>query len=180
MQRQLQLRIEAQGKYLKKIIEEQQRLSGVLSDVPSSEVLVPGTEGICPESANKTDPGTPAATSEPPFADKLAKDRNPAKSLSVDESFSSPHEPQTPDSDFRVASPVLSPYERPEKKQRGSTDVACIKPEMALGHSILESSSSPPFPEPDSIFLAREQFDSSSGLSIASKNQLERVSDSNH
>ncbi|CAK8569741.1 unnamed protein product [Lathyrus sativus] len=31
VQRQLQLRIEAQGKYLKKIIEEQQRLSGVLS-----------------------------------------------------------------------------------------------------------------------------------------------------
>lgn len=173
MQRQLQLRIEAQGKYLKKIIEEQQRLSGVLSEVPASEVLPP-------ESENKTDPGTPAATSEPPFVDKLAKERNPAMSLSVDESFSSPHEPQTPDSDCRVASPVFSPYERPEKKQRGSTDVACIKPEMALGRSILESSSSPPFQEPDSIFLAREQLDHSSGLSIAGQNQLERASDSSH
>lgn len=30
VQRQLQLRIEAQGKYLQKIIEEQQKLSGVL------------------------------------------------------------------------------------------------------------------------------------------------------
>ncbi|KAI3757838.1 hypothetical protein L6452_05381 [Arctium lappa] len=32
VQRQLQLRIEARGKYLKKIIEEQQRLGGVLSE----------------------------------------------------------------------------------------------------------------------------------------------------
>ncbi|KAG6385683.1 hypothetical protein SASPL_154519 [Salvia splendens] len=66
VQRQLQLRIEAQGKYLKKIIEEQQRLSGALPEEPASE-------GICPDSENKTDPGTPAATSEPPFADKISK-----------------------------------------------------------------------------------------------------------
>ena len=32
VQRQLHLRIEAQGKYLKKIIEEQQKLTGVLSE----------------------------------------------------------------------------------------------------------------------------------------------------
>ncbi|KAH6825860.1 myb-like HTH transcriptional regulator family protein [Perilla frutescens var. hirtella] len=134
VQRQLQLRIEAQGKYLKKIIEEQQRLSA------ESEVFVPESE--------KTDPGTPAATSEPPFVDKFAKERNPAKSISADESFSSHHEPQTPDSDCRVAPPLLSSNERPEKKQRGSTDVSCIKPEMVLSHSILESSS------PDSLFLA--------------------------
>lgn len=51
VQRQLQLRIEAQGKYFKKIIEEQQRLSGVLSKAPASD-------GICPESENKTDPGS--------------------------------------------------------------------------------------------------------------------------
>lgn len=179
VQRQLQLRIEAQGKYLKKIIEEQQRLSGVLSEAPTSEVFVPEMEGFCPESENKTDPGTPAATSEPPFVDKLAKERNRAKSISVDESFSSHHEPQTPDSDCHVASP-LSPNERPEKKQRGSTDVSCIKPEMVLSHSILESSSSPPYQEPDSLFLANEQFDHSSGLSIAGRNQFEMVSDSNH
>ncbi|KAL1566892.1 Myb transcription factor phl7 [Salvia divinorum] len=114
VQRQLQLRIEAQGKYLKKIIEEQQRLSGALLEAPA-------TEGILPESENKTDPGTPAATSEAPFADKLAKVCNPAKSISFDES-SSHNEPRTPDSDFRVSSPLLSPNERPEKKQRGSTD----------------------------------------------------------
>lgn len=156
MQRQLQLRIEAQGKYLKKIIEEQQRLSGVLPEAPAPGVFLPGTEGICPESENKTDPGTPAATSEPPFADKLAKERNPAKSISFDESFSSHNEPQTPDSDCRVTSALLSPNERPEKKQRGSADVVCTTPEMVLSHSVLESSSSPPYQGPDSNFLARE------------------------
>ncbi|KAG6387541.1 hypothetical protein SASPL_152733 [Salvia splendens] len=114
VQRQLQLRIEAQGKYLKKIIEEQQRLSGALPEAPASE-------GICPDSENKTDPGTPAATSEPPFADKLSKVCNPVKSISFDES-SSHNEPRTPDSDCHVSSPLPSPSERPEKKQRGSTD----------------------------------------------------------
>lgn len=127
MQRQLQLRIEAQGKYLKKIIEEQQRLSGVLSEAPASD-------GICPESENKTDPGTPVAISEPHFVDKLAKECNPDKSASVDESFSSQHEPQTPDSDFRVTSQLFGPYERPVKKQCRSSDV-----------SVLESSSIPPY-----------------------------------
>lgn len=105
MQRQLQLRIEAQGKYLKKIIEEQKRLSGVLSELPASGVHVPGTQDIRPESENKTDPGTPAASSEPPFVDK---EHNPSKSLSVNDS----HEPQTPDSDSHLASPVLGPNEK--------------------------------------------------------------------
>ncbi|KAI3466277.1 hypothetical protein Pfo_022940 [Paulownia fortunei] len=179
VQRQLQLRIEAQGKYLKKIIEEQQRLSGVLSEAPGSGVSAPGTDDVCPESDNKTDPATPAATSEPPFLDKPAKERAPAKSLSVDESFSSHHEPLTPDSDCHVASPVESPNERPEKKQRGRTDVAFTKSEMVLTHSILESSLNPPYQQPHSIFLTREQFDHSSGLSVGSENQLERVSGSN-
>lgn len=127
VQRQLQLRIEAQGKYLKKIIEEQQRLSGVLSEAPVSD-------GIGPESENKTNPGTPAAISEPHFADKFRKERNPDKSISVDESSSSQHEPQTPDSDFHMTSQLLSPYERPVKKQCRSSDI-----------SVLESSSIPPF-----------------------------------
>ncbi|KAK6133135.1 hypothetical protein DH2020_033174 [Rehmannia glutinosa] len=140
VQRQLQLRIEAQGKYLKKIIEEQQRLSGVLSEAPA-----PGIDDNSPESDNKTDPATPAATSEPPFLDKPAKERAPAKSLSIDESFSSQHEPLTPDSEcHHVASPVESPNERPEKKQRGRTDVEFTKSEMILNHSILESTLSTP------------------------------------
>ncbi|KAK6154573.1 hypothetical protein DH2020_008821 [Rehmannia glutinosa] len=175
VQRQLQLRIEAQGKYLKKIIEEQQRLSGVLSEAPA-----PGTDDNSPESDNKTDPATPAATSEPPFLDKPAKERAPAKSLSVDESFTSHHEPLTPDSDcHHVASPVESPNERPEKKQRGRTDVDFTKSEMVLTHTILESTLSPPYDQPHSILLTREQFDHSSGLPVGSKNQLERVSGGN-
>lgn len=36
VQRQLQLRIEAQGKYLQKIIEEQQKLGGTLNDPETS------------------------------------------------------------------------------------------------------------------------------------------------
>ncbi|GFQ05996.1 protein phr1-like 1 [Phtheirospermum japonicum] len=117
VQRQLQLRIEAQGKYLKKIIEEQQRLGVVLSEAPA-----PGTD----------DPSHGSATSEPPFLDKPAKERALAKCLSVDESFSSHHEPLTPESD--------SPVERPEKKQRTMiSDVECSESEMVLTHSILES-----------------------------------------
>ncbi|XP_042064879.1 myb family transcription factor PHL7-like [Salvia splendens] len=154
VQRQLQLRIEAQGKYLKKIIEEQKRLSGVPPEAPALGAFVPETEGFCPEFENKTDPGTPAATSEPPFGDKLAEERNPAKCISLDES--SHDAPQTPDSDCRVSSPLVSPNERPDKKQRRSTNIACTAQEMVLSHSVLESSSSPPFQEPDSNFLARE------------------------
>ncbi|KAM7271675.1 hypothetical protein ACFE04_030889 [Oxalis oulophora] len=104
VQRQLQLRIEAQGKYLKKIIEEQQRLTGVLREKDN-----------IPEPDNKTDPATPAPTSECPLQDKAAKENASAKSLSIDGSFSSHHEPQTPES------PVVSPEsERAMKKQRGT------------------------------------------------------------
>nr|AKT44359.1 MYB transcription factor 1 [Tectona grandis] len=176
VQRQLQLRIDAQGKYLKKIIEEQQHLSGVLSEMPGSGVSVSGTDDICPDSSNKTDPATPAATSEPPFLDKPGKEHAPAKSLSVDESHSSHHEPQTPDSDCRVAPSVVSPNERPEKKQRGNNVVTCTKSEMVLNNSILESSFSPPYHLPHSIFLTSEHFDHSS---VGSENQLERVSGGN-
>ncbi|KAL0363092.1 UNVERIFIED_CONTAM: Myb family transcription factor PHL7 [Sesamum calycinum] len=180
VQRQLQLRIEAQGKYLKKIIEEQQRLSGVLSEAPGSGVSAPGTEDICPESDNKSDPATPAPTSESPFLDKPVKERAPAKSLSLDESFSSHHEPLTPDSGCHVTSPVESPSERPGKKRRGSADAEFTKPEMVLSHSILESSLSPPYQQPHSLFLTREQFDHSTGLPVGNENQqLEKVSASN-
>ncbi|KAL3614912.1 Myb transcription factor phl7 [Castilleja foliolosa] len=136
VQRQLQLRIEAQGKYLKKIIEEQQRLGVVLSEA------APGTNDPSHGPDHKSDPATPAATSEPPFLDKPAKEQALAKCLSVDESFSSHHEPVTPESD--------SPVERPEKKQRTVTNAdfsesemvtnaAFSESKMVLTHSILES-----------------------------------------
>lgn len=167
------MRIEAQGKYLKKIIEEQQRLSGVLSEAPGSGVSAQGTDNICPESDNKTDPATPAANSEPPFLDNPAKERA-TKSLSIDESFSSHQEPLTPDYDSQSGSLVETKNGRPEKKQRVSADVAFTKPEMVLTHSILESSLGPPCQQPHSIFLTEEQFDRSSGLSFSTENQLEK------
>lgn len=179
MQRQLQLRIEAQGKYLKKIIEEQQRLSGVLSEAPGSGLSAPGIEDICPEADNKTDPATPAPTSESPFLDKPAKERTPAKSLSLDESFSSHHEPLTPDSGCHMTSPVESPSGRPEKKLCSSADVSFSKPEISLTHSILESSLSPPYQQPHSLFLTREQFDHSLELPVGNENQMEKVSGGN-
>lgn len=178
MQRQLQLRIEAQGKYLKKIIEEQQRISGVLSEAPGSGALAPGTEDIYPESDNKTDPATPAPTSESPFLDKPANELASAKSLSLDESFSSHHEPLTPDSGCQAGSPVESPSGRPVKKKRGGSDVAFAKRELILPHSILESSMNSPYQQPHPLFLTREQFDQSSELPIVDENQLEKVSGS--
>ncbi|EYU33817.1 hypothetical protein ABFS82_08G157900 [Erythranthe guttata] len=174
VQRQLQLRIEAQGKYLKKIIEEQQRLAGGLSEAPGSGVPAPATDEICPESDNKTDPATPAATSEPPFLEIPIKER-----ASIDESFSSHHEPLTPDSDCQVGPPLEIENERPTKRPRGSGDVAFTKSEIVQTHSILESSLSPPYQQQNSIFLTGEQFDGSSVLSIGSENQLERISGSN-
>lgn len=121
MQRQLQLRIEAQGNYLKKIIEEQQRLSGVLSERLDSGIspLVPGD--MCQKDGNKTDPTTPAPSSECPLLEKAAKERAPAESLSIGESFSSHHEPRTPDSCCHGGSSVSSPEgEMSAKKQRVS------------------------------------------------------------
>nr|AOF43300.1 G2-like family protein [Populus trichocarpa] len=177
VQRQLQLRIEAQGKYLKKIIEEQQRLSGVLEDVPGSGVTAPVSGDNCPES-DKTDPATPAPTSESPLQDKAAKERAPAKSLSIDESFSSQPEPLTPDSRCNAGSPAESPRgERSMKKQRVSIGVTYGKQEMVLTHQILESSLNS-YPRPHSAFLGREQFDPSSGLSMGIEDQMEKVSGS--
>ncbi|XP_024961610.1 myb family transcription factor PHL7 isoform X1 [Cynara cardunculus var. scolymus] len=149
VQRQLQLRIEAQGKYLKKIIEEQQRLGGVLSEVPG------------PESDNKTDSAAPGPTFESPLLDKPEKERASGKSISVDESFSSRHEPLTPDSGCHLGSPIESPRgERSMKKRRVSMDTTCSKPALSLTHQILESSFRPPYQQQS------EQFGSSSGMSI--------------
>ncbi|XP_057765200.1 myb family transcription factor PHL7-like isoform X2 [Salvia miltiorrhiza] len=176
VQRQLQLRIEAQGKYLKKIIEEQQRISGVVSEAPGSGASAPETDDVCPESDNKTDPATPAPTSESPFADKPANEHASVKSFSLDESMSSHHEPLTPDSGCHASSPVESPDGRPVKKKRGSSDVAFTKEEMVLSHSILESSLNSPYQQPHPLFLTSEQFDHSSELPIGDENQLEKLS----
>ncbi|WCJ34635.1 Myb family transcription factor PHL7 [Euphorbia peplus] len=173
VQRQLQLRIEAQGKYLKKIIEEQQRLSGVLGEVPGA-----ASGDNCPESDNKTDPATPAPTSESPIQDKAAKERATAKSLSMDESFSSRHEPLTPDSRCNAGSPTESPKgERSGKKQRVSMGTAYSKSDMVLTPQILESSLNS-YPQALSCMLTGEQFDPSSGLHMGNDDQVKKVSGS--
>ncbi|KAI3680423.1 hypothetical protein L6452_35193 [Arctium lappa] len=128
VQRQLQLRIEAQGKYLKKIIEEQERLGGVVSESADNKADTTATTLVV-----------------------LEKER---ESISVEESFSSRHEPLTPDSGCH--SPIQNPKgeeERSMKKRRVSMDhTTCSKPAT---HQILESSFRPP-----------ERFGSSSGMSI--------------
>lgn len=179
VQRQLQLRIEAQGKYLKKIIEEQQRLNGVLQDSPCSGVDAPTSADGCQEHENKTDPATPAPTSECPLLDKAAKERAPAKSLSIDESFSSHHEPLTPDSGCNAGSPIDSHgTERPLKKHRVNMEGAYSKSDMMLPHQILESSM-PSYQQPTNVFLTGEQFDSSLGMSTRSEEALQKVGGNN-
>ncbi|XP_028959217.2 myb family transcription factor PHL7-like isoform X3 [Malus domestica] len=179
VQRQLQLRIEAQGKYLKKIIEEQQRLSGVLSEAPGSGHLVRLSSDNCPESDNKTDPATPAPTSECPLQDKAARECAPAKSISIDESFSSRREPLTPDSVCHVGSPAESPKaERLTKKRRVNIGEAFSDPEVVLTHQILESSLDSSYQQGHTAFLPREQFHPSSGISFRNENQLEKVAGS--
>ncbi|BAT87614.1 hypothetical protein LR48_Vigan09g189000 [Vigna angularis] len=171
VQRQLQLRIEAQGKYLKKIIEEQQRLSGVLSEAPDTEVVAVVPGDVCQEPDNKTDPSTP----DP---EKAAKDRVPAKSLSM-ESFSSHHEPLTPDSGCHIGSPADSPKgERSTKKQRLNMDGSYSKPDMVLPLQILESSMSQ-YQHPSTVFLGQEQFDPSLGMATRSGEELDKVGGSN-
>ncbi|KAL3503842.1 hypothetical protein ACH5RR_033683 [Cinchona calisaya] len=125
VQKQLQLRIEAQGKYLKKIIEEQQRLSGVLSEGPGV-----GVTDNCPDTETRTDPGTPPPPSEPHVLDKPAKEHPSAKSLSMDESFSSPQEPQTPESGCHINVFENVEGERSMKKQRVGMNAAFPKPDM--------------------------------------------------
>ncbi|KAK1268173.1 Myb family transcription factor APL [Acorus gramineus] len=149
VQRQLQLRIEAQGKYLKKIIEEQQRLGGTPSEAPGLEIPDPP---FPVQDSNKTDPSTPAPTSESPHQDKPTKNRgtnDPSKSLSHDESFSSHHGPLTPDSSCHAnGSPSESPNHEmliPIKKQRSSVGAVDAKTELVLTHHILESSSGSDF-----------------------------------
>lgn len=151
MQRQLQLRIEAQGKYLKKIIEEQQRLSGVLSETPASE-------DNCLESKNITDPVTPVPAFETPIMETAAKECVQVKNTSVERG-----EPSTPDSGCHMDSPIENQLgERSMKKQRVGTSMSMS---MGLNHQILESSMRSPFhQQQQSVYLTTEQFGHSSGI----------------
>ncbi|EHA8589042.1 hypothetical protein COCNU_scaffold007776G000020 [Cocos nucifera] len=114
------LRIEVQGKYLKKIIEEQQRLSGVLAETPGVSIHAP-TSGDHYLDSDKMDPSTPAPTSESPLQDKAASGDHGGtgglfKSLSHDDSFSSRREPLTPDSSYYTGSLESPRRERPIKR----------------------------------------------------------------
>lgn len=180
MQRQLQLRIEAQGKYLKKIIEEQQRLSGVLTETPGSDVpapLVRGTDS-CPEPENKTDPATPPPTSETPLQDRAGKEHVSAGSLSIDDSLpSQKNEPLTPDSGCPVGTLSDSPKGDGSLKKLQVTNGAMYSnPEMVLTHQILESSSS--YQHSNPVFFTREPFDTEKGISNGNRDQSEKVSGS--
>ncbi|KAI3929304.1 hypothetical protein MKX01_006540, partial [Papaver californicum] len=156
VQRQLQLRIEAQGKYLKKIIEEQQRLGGALAEEPSSVIPPPASAENFQESEGKTDPSTPAPTSESPIQTKVVQESVPSHpmSLTCNESSSSCHEPLTPDSGCCFGSPVESPKGQRWFNNLGPqiTGSADRKPEMFLAHQILESSSNSSYQQPCSIF----------------------------
>ncbi|KAI3835602.1 hypothetical protein MKW98_027514 [Papaver atlanticum] len=156
VQRQLQLRIEAQGKYLKKIIEEQQRLGGALAEEPSSVIPTPASAENFQECEDKTDPSTPAPTSESPIPTKVVQENVPnhPKSLTCNESSSSRHEPLTPDSGCRLGSPVESPKGQRWFNNLGPqiTGPAVRKPEMFLTHQILESSSSSSYQQPCPVF----------------------------
>lgn len=155
MQRQLQLRIEAQGKYLKKIIEEQQKFSGAQPEAP-------GSEDNCPESKIMTDPVIPTpAAFETPVMEMSGKECGPLKNISVDERER--REPLTPDSGCHLGSPVENPIgERSLKKQRVN---------MELSHQILESSIRPPFhQQQQSVYLTNEVFGHSSGMPVDNEN----------
>jgi MYB-CC type transfactor, LHEQLE motif len=127
VQKQLQLRIEAQGKYLKKIIEEQQRLSVINAENthPSSDSEKPG-------------PSTPVATSEPP-ATRAPRPDNPGP---TSDSLSSCREPPTPDSSFHAgtiaATGTSSPSRSPRHKKLHTSD-------LIMPNHILESSSGSDF-----------------------------------
>lgn len=143
VQRQLQLRIEAQGKYLKKIIEEQQRLSGVKSETPAAGASVTVL------SDRFADPSTPAPVSESPtqgvpFNRDNGGRAEATKSPCHDDSLSL-REPLTPDSDSQPGSPTVSPkHERAAKRQRGS-GTEFSEADFALPHHILEPSSGSEF-----------------------------------
>ncbi|KAL6592436.1 hypothetical protein ACP70R_049489 [Stipagrostis hirtigluma subsp. patula] len=148
VQRQLQLRIEAQGKYLQKIIEEQQRITGVKPETPLAGASVTVSGDQFPDS-ERTDPSTPAPTSESPTQGVPSKrDREGGaegiKSPCHEDSVSR-REPLTPDSNCQPGSPTASPkHERATKRQRGN-DTEILEAEVSLPRHIFESSSGSEF-----------------------------------
>lgn len=154
MQRQLQLRIEAQGKYLKKIIEEQQRLSETLAEVPGCGDSGSGSDKClgCPDSL-ESDPATPAASSESPLG-KNSKECAVAKTLSLDASFSSQQEPLTPDSTcFDAITSKNCKDERSVMKPCMTSDEALSSQEMVFTQQMLESTMTPSFQQGHPIYV---------------------------
>ena len=157
------------------MLAETPGLSGVPAPASSTSI------DHCLDSDEKTDPSTPVLTSESPLQEKTAAaatgDRGAAAGglfmgLSRDESFTSRHEPLTPDSSARNGSPSESPtHERPIKRQRSSCNGSGggsghVKGELILAHHILESSSGSDFQQPCSIFPAGGGHLDSSGAPV--------------
>ncbi|XP_066324010.1 myb family transcription factor PHL7-like [Miscanthus floridulus] len=140
---QLQLRIEAQGKYLQKTIEEQQRINAAgVSRATSSEQL---TNSERPYSSTHV-PASPTPLQAIPFSEDNGSRVEPMKTGSQDIPNG---EPQTPDTNCRPDSPRLSPkHERPAKRQRVSSNsdgTMFADDDFTLPHHIFESSTGSEF-----------------------------------
>ncbi|EMS55922.1 Myb family transcription factor APL [Triticum urartu] len=146
VQRQLQLRIEAQGKYLQKIMEEQQRLSGVLCESGKPNALALAEEELHHD-FSKTEPSTPVLTSEPSFRDKAVTASGDLEGTdellkvlsSHDDCLSLDHELSTPDSSCVAGYLLNSP--RDSKRACISNSLGHGNSEFTLPHIIPESSS---------------------------------------
>ncbi|XP_057544096.1 myb family transcription factor PHL7-like [Amaranthus tricolor] len=176
VQRQLQLRIEAQGKYLKKIIEEQQRLSKTIADVPGSgdskSSLLMSDKYLGADSL-KSDPETPPPISESPLG-KNNKEYAVAKTLSLDESFSSHNEPLTPDSTSHDALTSENYIEeRSAKKPCMANDDAFSSQEMLFTEQILESSTSQSLQQRHTIYVGEPFYPSA--LSVGKEDREKKL-----
>lgn len=144
------MRIEAQGKYLQKIIEEQQRLTGVKSETLAAGASVTVSSDQFPDS-ERTEPSTPAPTSESPTqvgaSNRDTGERTEASKSTCHGESLSRREPLTPDSNCQNGSPPASPNnERAAKRQRASSsEFLDTDAEFSLPRHIFESSSGPEF-----------------------------------
>lgn len=167
MQKQLQLRIEAQGKYLKKIIEEQQRLSGVLTETPGGSISA-GSYGENGPDSDKTEPPVPAPITETRDQDTnnsrhggsggLVKSQSTVNSLSA--------RTIATDSICCVSSPLdSSKHDRLVQRQQCGEMSGHWNTESVVSHDhriLLESSSGSDFQQQCSVFIAGGHFDASS------------------